>query len=188
MYRYVSIYLAVFLIILCAGDVHASKESSADSMQKALDERTERLISGLDENKMKQFQLIRHTHGVIRAVEYTQDMIADAIQSCGQSNAEMKDVLDQRHTYWRQAILPTQIAAKERLKDMILSQSFSKPQIVYEYLSFYDEVTRAQKSQTQPIHNRSDCYDLLKKMDRKRGDIIELMTKTIGLDKPLRKE
>lgn len=184
-------HLFIALLVLIFALPASAEEKAVPPMTetvKKLDMRTEAMLKNLDSNQMKQFQLIRGTHGTIRAVEHTQNIIGEAIASCGKENPEMKDELDQRYTAWRQGIMPTMEASKKRLQEMVLSQSFAKAKAVYSYLKLYDQVSTEQDIKTYPIKDEGECKSLLRNMDRKQDDIIRLMTKIVGFEKPLLKK
>ncbi len=183
MTRLFCLFLMAVLMVL---PVSVQAKDTA-ALSAKLDQQTEKLMAGLNQNQMKQFQAIRNTHGVVRAVEHTQDLMLEAMTSCGKHHPDRKDAYDQAIASWNQAVSPVLDAGWARMKEMIALQSFAKPSTMNAYIKLYDQVTDAKTVKTHPITSKSDCDDLMKDMKRKQNKVISLMNKSIGLDKPLLK-
>lgn len=179
-------FLLLFLgiILAFAGPVRAQ---DLEAMKKNLDARTDAMLKGLDQNQMKQFDMIRHAHGTVRAVTHVDRTITDAMNACAARNPDMHEKIVKRGLEWNEALAPTLRDAAARLKEMIALQNFTRPSVLREYLAYYDRVVSKGEVKTIPIHEKSECRGLLNTMDDRQEDLVRLMRKTLNLDRPLNK-
>ena len=143
-------FLVISVLACCmvGGDVspiHAAELSK-------IDQRTEQFLQTMDEQQKKQFADIKMGHGVVRAVEYTNQSIDKAVKSCIKHNPSLKPELVSVHKEWKAGLLPTLRKGEDRVDQMIKRQRIAKPLVIRSYLKEYDmaEWQRIKRSRKHP--------------------------------------
>ena len=155
-----------------------------------LDARGKKLMEGMDENQTLQFASIRTSYGTIRSVQNVQQSIDKAVKSCGETTPGIKDTMDEGFENWRMYIRPTMRKAESKLEKMIMLQTFARPSEVRSYLKLFDDTVNARDAEVKkvPVVNKEECIKLLKRMGETQQKMVELLNKTLYLDKPIKQK
>lgn len=173
-----------------AAETPSKPLSPAAAAYARLDERTKKLMEGMEENQLRQFASIRTSYGAIRSVQNVQKSIERAVKSCGEVNPGIKDDMEGGFENWRMYIRPTVRKSEAKLEKMILLQTFARPSEVRSFLKLFDEAVNARDAEVKevPITTQTECTNLLKKMADTQKKMVELLTKALYLDQPLKQE
>jgi hypothetical protein len=179
--------LVIFLFILTLPFSAWAAEAHKKTPLQILDDKTAEIMEGLDQNQALQFEAIRGSHGIIRAVENVQITVEKASQACAQKNPDLARDLTSRFQDWRLALRPVLQKGRTRLEKMILLQNFAKPSEVRQYLGVFDAAVRFrdQGIVTTPVTSLDECKKFLKTMDQTQEDLIKLLNENLGLDQDL---
>ncbi len=190
-------FLSLSLLATAAGATEAppaakapAGSSPAATAAAKLDERGKKLMEGMDENQTMQFASIRTSYGTIRSVQNVQQSIDRAVKSCGEATPGIKDTMDDGFENWRMYIRPTMRKAESKLEKMIMLQTFARPSEVRSYLKLFDDTVAARDAEVKkvPVVNKEECIKLLKRMSETQQKMVELLNKTLYLDKPIKQK
>ncbi|PZP57413.1 MAG: hypothetical protein DI586_00545 [Micavibrio aeruginosavorus] len=178
--------VSLFLFLFSFSAAYAAEKETETPLTK-LEVASKKILDGLSENQTKQFAAIRHSHGVIRAVEDVRKNITKASESCSKHNPEFAVAMQKRVGEWQASIDPILKNAKERLDTMIKLQDFASPMETKSYLKKIDEAVafKSKSMKSVPITEKKECKKLLGTMDDTDKDLKELLVQTLALDKPL---
>ena len=164
-----------------------AEDAAPPEAQTKLDQETQELMKGLDENKLRQLAAIRNAHGTLKAVDNVQTSVKNAVGACSEKNPGLKDEINSRFDNWKMAIRPTIKKGEDKLEKMILLQSFAKPSEVRAYLKLFDDAVKARdaKITAVPVTEEAECKRLIKKMDETEETLVKLLTESLQLDQPI---
>ncbi len=177
-----------FLLFFLSVSIMASAAYAADETAEKLDAKTQAILKNLDENEIRQFAAIRNAHGILRAVENTDEMIEMAAKSCAAHNPKMAGQMNSRYAEWSGNLKPVLSSGQQRLNEMIRLQSYDKPANVKAYLKTLDQAVaeNQKKIDIVPIKKKSECDDLLEEMDDKEEKLTRLLVKSLNLNRQLK--
>lgn len=155
-----------------------------------LDERGKKLMEGMDHNQTLQFAAIRTSYGTIRSVQNVQQSIDKAVKSCGETTPGIKETMDSGFENWRMYIRPTMRKAESKLEKMIMLQTFARPSEVRSYLKLFDDTVAARDAEVkkEPVVNKDECIKLLRRMSETQQKMVELLNKSLYLDRPVKQK
>ncbi len=175
-------FLVTSFLVCCIMGVNLLPIRAAELSK--IDQRTEQFLQTMDEQQKKQFADIKMGHGVVRAVEYTNKSIDNAVKSCTKHNPSLKSELMIVHKAWKANLLPTLRRGEDRVDQMIKRQRIAKPLVIRSYLKEYDMAAMAKnkKIKETPITSIEECRHLIGKMKSVEGELISLITDTLKLN------
>ena len=176
--------ISLMVLALCAGNSLAADKPVLSKNEAKIEQRTEQLLSKMNDAQKTEFATIKMGHGVVQAVEHTNKTIDRAIKSCKKNNPDMKSDLSGAYKNWTKNLSPVLRKSRARVDHMIKKQTFAKPLVVRSYLKEYDDVVkkRNEKIVEAPITSADDCKKLTEKMHDVNGELIELLTDTLKLN------
>jgi len=156
-----------------AQDQEKQIEKGQGDLIEQLKQNTDELLSGLDEEGLKLVYSTRMRDGVIRAVQYIQEMVSGAVGACGQAQPDMKVPLDQRYEKWWGTLGPLLEKAEAYTKEKIDSQDAVPPEKIYQHLDLVSETAEYTRSKVekQYVTDRDACQYLLDNMDVTERDL-----------------
>lgn len=175
---YIAIFVILVVTLLTQGHAHAADTTSA------IDVRTEQLLKDMDDQQKQQFADIKMGHGVVRAVEYTNQSIDKAVKSCMKYNPSLRPELSSVHKQWKSRLLPVLRRGEDRVDQMVKRQNIAKPLVIRSYLKAYDDAAlqKAKKIKEIPITSLDECQKLTGKMKSVENELISLITDTLKLN------
>lgn len=176
-----------FLCLSCmliSGVVTSPAIAAKETAQEKLEKRTEQLLSVMDDQQKAQFADIRMGHGVVRAVEYTNRSIDQAVRSCVKHNPPLKAELTALHKNWKANLNPVLRRGQDRVDQMVKRQRIDKPLVIRSYLKEYDLAATEKSSKIKeiPIKSMDECKKLSSKMKSVQGELVSLITDTLKLN------
>lgn len=175
--------LILLIFCLVPFSAHAETKNAVTPLTR-LDAASKKMLNGLDHNQTLQFAAIRNDHGIIRAVEDTENKIDAASKSCSEHNPEFAPAMQKRVGEWKQEIDPVLTDARSRLETIIRLQNFAKPAETRDYLKTVDAAVayKSRGVKTTPIVDKQECHKLLEKMDDTQDDLKKLLVENLGLN------
>ncbi len=169
--------------------VKTTGDEKAETPVTKLEDLTNSMMDGLDEEQLKQFAAIRLAHGVLRSVKEVQSSVGRAVTACVEENPTLKDSMETRFRSWKSAIRPVLKKGEDRVAKMIILQDYAKPSEVRSYLTSFDEAIayREKNIEKKPVTEKASCEAMLEKMDETQERLLDLMKESLGLDQPLTK-
>jgi hypothetical protein len=147
---------------------------------KDMEEYTRELVTGLDIGEGQYIYGIRVEYGVIRSVKQARDIVAAAIEACGDANPDMAETLDNRFAAWDEAVMQAHQNADQALEDAIERQSFRPVSRVNRMVEKVETAfqKRDENIERIPVTSEKACNELLENMDGTQENITATLTET----------
>lgn len=179
--RFLIMFLAALLCVCVASGVRAGPALDR------LNQNTDSLLKGKDENLIRQYHAIRTAHGVLHSVEDVKKLMDRATLSCGKTHPALKEKIDNGFFTWREQVDPVLLKGRTRLDKMIDLQGVGSPSSMRAHLKLVDAAFRERNDAMAliPATDRSTCEELIKNMRRTQDDLAQLIHDTLRLDEEL---
>ncbi len=141
----------------------------------------EALVNRIKDEEKKHFFLIYNTYNLLSTVEVVRSDVEEAIEQCGDKNADMKGELNQRFDEWDDAIETVMDEANDNLDNLVIAQDYAKKKEIKHIFKSLDEAREATDSRFQkiPVTSSEACAALNKKMDGTQENLLKLLRSTL---------
>jgi hypothetical protein len=156
-------------------------EAQSTNPVETLRVETDRMLKGLGEEELKFMYATSMRDGAVRAVIYIQDLVAGAVEACGEAQPDMKESLETRYKQWREAIDPRLEQAQANLNETIDSHKKLNAQRIRDHLKLVHEAAEYTRGQhpRDYVTDEKACTYLLENMDKTEQDLSEKLQATL---------
>ncbi len=148
-------------------------DSPAPKMRAAI----KKVSEGLAADKMQHFAAVYNNYNMVNTVKMVRGDVSNAIKSCGENNADMKEELDGRFAKWDEAVNPVIADAEANVNNMVLAQDYVKKEDFQNIFKLIDETRdyTTKKYKKEPVTTKESCGYLLGKMDETQTAMVSLL-------------
>ena len=146
------------------------------------------LIDPLSPEEQESFFILRNKHSIIRVIRVVERDIGEAVKSCAQNNADMKEQMTTRFKQWKAAVNPIIDTAQKQLDKDISALKIVSTKEARRVLKLNDAAFEHGEKQIvkKPVSTKGACQDLLKSMDRTEDDMIALLQQSLLTESVIR--
>lgn len=176
-----SVFIMCFVMLLSVPSL-AQEELSTEKLRE-LELYTSTLLEDLNEAQAQLIYDLRMHYGILRSVRVVQVDVANAVEACGEENADLKEEMSSRHQAWLGKIDPVLERARNDLDEAIKRQTV-KPEedidVLFDKLEAAFEERDDQGLVKVPITTEDACRSLLANMDQTEENLLNLLDQTLG--------
>lgn len=139
------------------------------------------LIDPLSDRDKESFLLLREKYSIIKTIGIAEGDIGEAVKSCGKSNPDMKDKMEDRFKQWQGAVNPIIDTAKKQFDKDLAAQKVVDVKAAKNVFKLQDEAYAYNEKMTTKQYStkKEHCESLLTSMDQTEDQMIKLLEQTL---------
>lgn len=158
-----------------------STSEDVDAMKEKLTKKLDAMSEKMSDQEQQHFKSSYENYILINTVKTVQTDIGQAVNACGEKNADIKPKMDERFAKWNDVVNPVLKDSQGNLDNMVLAQDYASKedmQDVFNYIDKTREVTRAQMERVY-VTTPEACQKLADSMDETQVSMTKLLRQTL---------